>query len=148
MSIVRFALGSILRVVSDHLLGVQPDDGKAEPPKAAEEAPPTSVAKPRDRSGYNVREHKTYYMVGSDILYHLLNHNTPLSVRDFVAFSEDEFAQSTVRGICKELVKDGLLVQMADYPATFQIAEGMRDPAQEFVDKHHPTRRKLDAAAQ
>lgn len=93
--------------------------------------------KPRVHN-YNPKEHKTFYLVGANILQRLVGSTAPCTVRDLTKYFETTgqgFAESTIRGTCKELVKDGILTQLADAtPATFQVAN--EAAALDFVQKH------------
>lgn len=96
-----------------------------------------STFKPRTHH-YNPKEHKTFYLVGANILQRLVVSTVPCTVRDLTKYFEvtgQGFAESTIRGTCKELVKDGVLTQLSDVtPATFQVAD--EAAALEFVQKH------------
>ena len=108
-SLARRAVGGLLRLVSDR---------RPKPTNQPEPEPPPPPSKRR----YDPKEHNTHYHVGAGVLQLLLDHEGPKTVRDLVQLSEDAFAQSTVRQTCKVLVKDGLLTQVDDYPASFIIA--------------------------
>ncbi len=96
-----------------------------------------STFKPRAHN-YNPKEHKTFYLVGANILQRLVTSTASCTVRDLTKYFETTgqgFAESTIRGTCKELVKDGILTQLADTtPATFQVAD--EAAALDFVQKH------------
>jgi len=81
------------------------------------------VDPPIAKRPYNPKAHKTFYHVGTGVLQIMLNHTGPKTVRDLVHLSDGAFAQSTVRQTCKGLVKDGLLSQVEEYPASFAIAD-------------------------
>lgn len=126
-------LGKALRVVGDHLLS----DPTEKPKTNGHKEEPFKATPPRDRAKYNPRDHKTYYIVASKVLRVLLDEGGPMTVRDFTDRS-DGIAQSTIRGTCKELVKDGLLTQVENYPASFIIPGEAGDRAREFVAEHLP----------
>lgn len=128
----RKSLGALLQKVSDLLqeeetpmkeCSLESDPSEPEPPM-------------RVRRPYDPKEHKTYYIVGSTLLRLMLDNPGPKTVKDLVVLSTEEFPQSTIRGICKELVKEGLLYQVAVYPAAFLITEGLMDRARTFVSDH------------
>ena len=132
MSLITFArksFGGLFRMVSDRLLhdDPTPTNGHVEP------GPPSKPRKP-----YNPKDHKTYYMVGSTVLRLMLDNPGSKTVKDLVALSSEEFPQSTIRGICKELVKEGLLTQVADYPAAFLLPEDGSERVLFFVGEYLP----------
>lgn len=136
MSLATFArksLGGLFRMVSDHLLHDNPTNGSPTNGHHVEPEPPSRPRKP-----YNPKEHKTYYLVGSTVLRLMLDNPGSKTVKDLVALSSEEFPQSTIRGICKELVKEGLLTQVADYPASFVLVEDRSEQALLFVADHLP----------
>jgi len=101
-------------------------------------SPPTSpsptVTPTPTKPTYNPKAHKTYYLVGASLLDCLLKDPTPKTVSGFT--DRCGFPPSTIRGVCKELVKDGLLEQVTEYPAVFRIREGAHEKAVQFVDQH------------
>lgn len=127
--LIRKAIGLAFKVIGEKLLGPE------EKTNGAAAAPEEEAPKPkRPRARYNPKEHKTFYMVGSGILRCLLEDGAPKTVHDFT--EKLSFAQSTIRGTCKELVKEGLLVQVTEYPAAFKIPDEANEKAKEFVAQH------------
>lgn len=132
MSFVRRMVGTIFRAVSDELL-------KNDPPKSspASAAPELDSKPPAPKKPYDAKAHRTFYVVASPILNVLLQDSEPKGVRELVLATGRDFPQSTVRGTCKQLVKDGLLTETADtFPAKFYVSNDARSMAQAFLTSH------------
>ncbi len=122
-TLVLRAVGGVLRYVSERL----EQRLNAEKP----EPPPQPAPKPKSPKKQGA---STFAHVGSGILQLMLEHDGPKTVKDLVQLSGDDYAQSTVRQTCKALVRDGLLSQVTEYPASFTINDASN--ARAFIQSH------------
>lgn len=102
----------------DHLLRKRArKETPRKPPQRREEEAPTS--KPRDRTKYDPKQHRTFQVAAIGILKHMLsNPGASFKVRDL----EDhvECSQSSIRTACKELVTLGVL-SGEGFPTEYRI---------------------------
>lgn len=128
MQRLRKFAGHILRIASEALLYDE------EAPKEALEEPqaPPPEELPKPRKAYNMAEHKTYYVIGNAILKVLADATGPKSVTQLVEMTGEGFAQSSVRQIAKELVRQGYLAQASEFPATFTLSQKLLSSIEEY----------------
>lgn len=100
---------------------------------------PEPEAPKKERPPYNPRVHPTFKLIAPTILANLLANNEKKNVSTLVRETGDRFAQSTVRSICKELVKDGLLEQIGTHAVSFIIPEGAEERVKQFLTEFPPS---------
>lgn len=110
-------LGRALTALGTHMTD-QPIEQRTQ---MLNEAPPEPK---KERPPYNPKEHAAFKTIAPILVQHLLTDNQYKSISDFVRETDERFAQSTVRGVCKVLMQDGYMEIGPSHPAKFRLVPG------------------------
>jgi len=115
---LRHVIGIGFRRISDILLSDFPATVTNSPKAPAE--PVQETKKPRDRSSYDMTEHKTFYIAASGILRSMLQDFEGKTVRELEATVD--CSPSTIRATAKKLVEQGAL-SAEGFPAVYRLKD-------------------------